>query len=111
MEAQTISNQKGFEIEFVYANTFMQRLLGLMFKRELVIGQGLMLSPCSGVHTCFMRFPIDVIYLNREYVVLGKETLKPWRVGKAAKGTRMVLEVNADESRLLQEQDRLLLAL
>lgn len=62
------------------ANTFMRRLKGLMLKPSLPSGQGLLLTPCSSIHTCFMRFPIDVVYLSRDYKVLDIETIAPWRL-------------------------------
>lgn len=77
------------------ADTFMKRFLGLMFKRAMPIGHGILLMPCSGIHTCFMRFPIDVIYLSDNYEVLGIETVGPWRLGRHVKGAKMVLELPA----------------
>ena len=40
-----------------------------------------------------MRFPIDVIYIDKNYTVLHTETVAPWRIGKIVKHTRHVLEV------------------
>ncbi len=54
------------------ADTFLERLKGLMFQRN--IKEGLLLSPCSQIHTYFMREPIDVIYLDRCGHVLSVET-------------------------------------
>ncbi|MEI7880862.1 MAG: DUF192 domain-containing protein, partial [bacterium] len=46
------------------ADTFWKRSIGLMGKPGLKAGQGLLLSPCGSIHTCFMRFPIDIIFLD-----------------------------------------------
>lgn len=107
MTTYSISSQSGFRVEVEKADSFTKRLLGLMLKKTLHSGHGLLLSPCSGVHTCFMNFAIDIVYLDKDYTVLGKETLGPWRVGKAVKETRMVLELNAGDSSSLQKQDKL----
>ena len=48
------------------ASTFGQRLRGLMGRREMPPGSAMLLYPCNAVHTCFMRFPIDIIFLDRE---------------------------------------------
>jgi uncharacterized membrane protein (UPF0127 family) len=78
------------------ASTFGARLLGLMFHKSLPEGSGLLLAPCSSIHMCFMRMALDIVYLDKERRVLGvQKGLKPWRLGRAAKGTAMVLELPA----------------
>lgn len=78
------------------ASTFGARLLGLMFRKSLPEGSGLLLTPCGSIHMCFMRMALDIAYLDKERRVLGVEKgLKPWRLGRAAKGTAMVLELPA----------------
>src|SRR5436190_17741234 len=47
------------------AETYVARLRGLLGRR-LKAGEGLLLVPCSAVHTFFMRYPIDVVFLDRE---------------------------------------------
>ena len=79
------------------ADSFNKRLVGLMGKKQLADGEGLLLS-CSAVHCFFMRFPIDAVYISKRMMVLGSETLRPWRVGKWYRGTKYVLELNAGAS-------------
>ncbi len=57
------------------------RLLGWVARREPPgRSEGLCLLPCRAVHTCFMRFPIDVVFLARDGTVLRRvERLAPWR--------------------------------
>ena len=93
MQYQSL-NRSLFHIEV--ADSFFKRLNGLMFRRRLKSGHAMLLTDCPQVHTCFMRFPLDVIYLSNTYVVLGIEyALKPWRVGKKVAGTRHILELSA----------------
>lgn len=76
------------------ATNFWQRLLGLLSKDELYPGEGLLLEPCQGVHTYFMRFPIDVIYLDRELrVVRLVPDLAPFRLGPVVREASAVLEL------------------
>lgn len=75
------------------ANTFCTRFIGLMFKKHLDDASGLLIQKCSGIHTCFMRFNIDVIYLDKDYTVIFAETVTPWRIGKIVKHTKHVLEL------------------
>lgn len=75
------------------ADSFGTRLRGLMFKESLQSGEGLLLQNCPSVHCCFMRFPIDVVYLDAEYRVLDRETVRPWHIGKQVRHARNVLEL------------------
>jgi len=78
------------------ADTHWSRFCGLMGKAssEFRQEQGLWIVPCRGVHTCWMRFPIDVIYLTRDKVVLHLEpALAPWRFAPVRLGAASVLEL------------------
>jgi uncharacterized membrane protein (UPF0127 family) len=78
------------------AKSFWARLVGLMGRRRLEEGEGLLLSPCSSVQTLFMRFPIDVIFLDREAkVVKVAPALRPFRLTFGGWGARDALEVTA----------------
>jgi uncharacterized membrane protein (UPF0127 family) len=52
------------------ADTSAKRRTGLLGRDGLAAGGGLWIVPCEGVHTIGMRFPIDVVFLNRKYEVL-----------------------------------------
>ncbi len=61
------------------ADSFFSRFLGLMGRASLAEGTGLLIAPCSSVHMCFMRFSIDVVYLDKEYRILkAVKGLRPW---------------------------------
>ena len=77
------------------ADRFFTRFRGLMLRKRLAPGEGLLLTRCGSIHCCFMRFPIDVVYLDEEMTVVGKETVRPWRLGGRFAGARHVLEVAA----------------
>jgi len=47
------------------AATYMQRMKGLLGRDGLSANEGLILKPCNSIHTFFMRFPIDVIFVDR----------------------------------------------
>jgi uncharacterized membrane protein (UPF0127 family) len=53
------------------ARSFFARLQGLMGHPGLNPGEGLLIKPCSSVHSFFMRFPIDVIFVDKQDVVVG----------------------------------------
>jgi uncharacterized membrane protein (UPF0127 family) len=63
------------------ARTFWRRFCGLQFRRELAADEGLLLVPCRSIHTHWMRFPIDVVFLRRDGVVLKVlPEVRPWRM-------------------------------
>lgn len=61
------------------ANTFFSRFHGLMLRQALAPDQGLLITRCPSVHSLFMRFAIDVIYLDRSGLVTRCTPLQPWR--------------------------------
>jgi len=80
------------------ANTHWSRLVGLMGKdsASFVPGDALWIVPCRGVHTLGMRFPIDVVYLDKDkFVVHVEENLRPWRVAPVRMRAASVLELPA----------------
>ena len=59
--------------------TFVGRGVGLMFRRPLAPGQGMLIDPCNGIHMLFMRFPIDALFLDRQdRVKKVYERVLPW---------------------------------
>lgn len=85
------------------------RLRGLLGRRVLPPGEGLLLRPCASVHTCFLRFPIDVVLLDADdRVVAVVERLPPWRMA-GHRRTKAVLELAAGEAqrRAINPGDRL----
>ena len=82
------------------ANTFRTRLFGLLGKRSLAPDAGLLLKPCSGVHTLGMAFAIDVVSLDRRNCVIGlDENIGPWKIRGLSFRTRSVLELPAGQIR------------
>ena len=84
------------------ADSFGSRFCGLMLRRSLAPGEGLLLKKCPSIHCFFMRFTIDAVYLDRDMTVVGTETVKPWRVGGSFRGARHVLEVAEGAAHLVR---------
>jgi uncharacterized protein len=84
--------------KLILADRFWPRLAGLQFRAALPQGTGLLLVPCNSVHTCFLRFPIDLVCLDRRGRVLQvRKCLRPWRAAIAPAGTHAILETTAGE--------------
>jgi uncharacterized membrane protein (UPF0127 family) len=79
----------------------LSRLRGLMGRRALAPGEGLLLKPTPSIHTCFMRFAIDAVFLDSDLRVLAVEPeLRPWRFA-GRRRTRAVLELPGGEAQRL----------
>jgi len=86
-------------LEILIADTFFTRFAGLMFRNKLPAATGLFLAPCNSVHMCFMRFAIDVVYIDKEFNIIKiVKNLRPW-VGLSMCNTAWaVLEMTAGEA-------------
>ncbi len=80
--------------KIIIADSFFKRLKGLIGRKSLGKSEALMLMNCKSIHTCFMNFPIDVVFLNMNYeVVQIKEGLQPWKMHGGVKKAYMVVEL------------------
>jgi uncharacterized membrane protein (UPF0127 family) len=83
---------------------------GLLGRHAFPRGAAMVLAPCSGVHTWFMRMPIDVIFVARTGLVLRvTRALAPFRVAFRI-GAFAVIELAAGGSSTTNEGDTLVLA-
>ena len=81
------------------AETALSRCRGLLGRSGLSSGEGMLLRPTSSVHTAFMRFAIDVVFLDRaDRVLKVANDLGPWRMA-GCRGARAALEPPAGEAR------------
>jgi uncharacterized membrane protein (UPF0127 family) len=76
------------------ADNYWTQLRGLIGHRPLEPGEGLLIPRCNSVHTHFMRFPIDVLFVDRDHqVVAVTDTMKPWRFGRIHRRASYVIEL------------------
>jgi len=95
-QAINVTRQSVVAAEVRMADNYFSRLMGLMGKPSLPPKQGLWILPCSDIHSCFMRFEFDAIFVNKQHQVLHLvERMKPWRISKFVKGGHAVLELPA----------------
>jgi uncharacterized protein len=73
------------------------RMRGLLGRQGLPAGEGMLITPAPGIHTAFMRFPIDALFLDRSMRVIDiVERLRPWRMA-SRRHAHAVLELSAGE--------------
>lgn len=76
------------------ADTFWTRLKGLIGVRQLLHGDGLLITRCNSVHCMFMSIPIDVIYADRDNRIVALDrNMKPWALGRIHWKAHDVLEL------------------
>jgi uncharacterized protein len=74
-----------------------QRMRGLLGRRSLPAGEGILLRPAGSVHMFFMRFAIDAIFLDRDLVVIDiAHDLRPWKTA-GRRGAKAVVELASGE--------------
>lgn len=94
-------NDATLEVEI--ADSFLSRLRGLMGRRHLSEGCGLLLAPCNSVHMLFMRFAIDVVYLDEDLSIKKiVRNLTPWLGMSICLGAWGALELPSGEAERLK---------
>jgi hypothetical protein len=111
--SRVLNDSKGTVVaeDVAIARSFWSRFRGLMLRKEMADGQALLIERSGSIHTAFMRFPIDAVFLDRQQrVVKVAENIRPYRIS-LSRG-HSVLEMNAGSARgaNVQEGDRLVVA-
>lgn len=77
--------------ELEVARSFAERSQGLLGRSGLKPDTGLLIDPCSSIHMWFMRFPIDVVFLDKKNRVVGlRRNLKPWGMAWSWRGAKTI---------------------
>jgi uncharacterized protein len=80
------------------AARMLPRMRGLLGRKNLPSGEGMLIRPAPSIHTFFMRFPIDVVFLSRQGEVLKvAESVAPWRA-RSCRHSYAVVELAAGEA-------------
>jgi uncharacterized protein len=93
----TRDTELGAAIEI--ADTSSKRRTGLLKHNALAPGEGLWILPCESVHTFFMKFPIDLVYLDKKRTVRKvRHAVRPWRMS-ACFSAHSIIELPAGAAR------------
>lgn len=81
MKIISTKNEQLIANKVLHANNFFSRLKGLMFVEKIYDGDGMLIEPCNSIHTFFMKFSLDVVFLDKHNkVVQIRRGMKPWRM-------------------------------
>lgn len=97
------------EIKIDLCSTFFKRLRGYMFQREQGPNEGKWLTPCNGVHMFFMKFPLDILFIDKEnHIVAMYANVQPWSKPISVKHAFATIELPAGTINryLIQPQQR-----
>lgn len=96
MKAINETSQSVVARDICIAATLLQRVKGLLGKKGMQHGEGLLITPCKGIHTVGMRFDIDVAILDRDNRVIAlHRRLRPYRLTPIYFRASSVLELPA----------------
>lgn len=85
------------------AGSLWAQSVGLMGREVFEAGAGLLIPHCSAIHTAFVRFPIDVIFLDKHLTAVRLvPALAPWRIVGFVRGAKSVVELPAGTLRQKQ---------
>lgn len=80
--------------KMIIANDTISRMKGLMFSEKLPDCDGFLINPGNSIHTFFMRYPLDIVFLDKNFkVVKVFYNLNPWRLTRMYFTSRQVLEM------------------
>lgn len=100
MELYNQSKEEVIASKVIIAKTFFKRLRGLLGKKGLEIDECMIIYPCKSIHTFFMQFPIDVIFLDKDFRVIKViRDMKPWSATSYIKEARYVVEMSSSKIR------------
>ena len=92
------------------ARSFWGRFRGLMLRRGMASGEALLIEPRASIHTAFMRFPIDVVFLDREkQVVKVAENVRPFWAALSRGHSALELNAGSAGKANVVEGDRLVI--
>ena len=87
------------------AESFLERGLGLIPRKNLGLDEGLLIHRCNTIHTCFMSFAIDCVFVDKDLKVKAlAENIRPWRFSKIYWGASSVIELAAGSIKRLNIQ-------
>ncbi len=99
-------------LENVYlADSYISRLKGLMGRSKIDFNEGLLIRPCNSIHTFFMKFNLDIVFIDENFKVIDIYfDLAPWKISKIYKDAKFVIEAKSGSFTKLKKGDQIKIA-
>ena len=94
------TNNEQINIKIIRADNFLKHFKGLMGKKDIDFAMLFSNLKDSSIHTSFMRFEIDVYFLDENGTVYEKTSLKQWKFYRPKKQAKYILETKKDELKI-----------
>ena len=95
-QLRTVDTDRIVVPQLEVADSLWTQTVGLMGRKGLPLDGGMLIPNCNAIHTAFVRFPIDVLFLDRDLtVVRAISALAPWRIVGFVRGAKSVVELPA----------------
>jgi uncharacterized membrane protein (UPF0127 family) len=96
VDTQNTEREELIASKVIKAENFLNRLFGLTVRRKLKAGEGFYIECCSSIHTFWMRYSIDAVFLDKKNkVVAVYNSIRPFRVTRLIKNAFSVLELDS----------------
>jgi uncharacterized protein len=105
MRHLTLIGPRGITLRVEVAGTRRERMRGLLDREAIAPGDAMLIERARSVHTFGMRFPLRVLFLDRDFTVVHARTMRPGRLALPRRGVSHVLECH--EGTDLRPGDRL----
>ena len=90
------------------ASDTISRMVGLLNCKGLSERESLLIEPCNSIHTFFMKFNIDVLFLDKNFTVVKVfRNMPPWRITRPYLSVKRVVEANANTFSQINTGDKL----
>lgn len=105
MAIVNISKNTVLAKKVIVADDFYSRLKGLLGRNSIGQEEALVIRPANSIHTLFMRFSIDVLFVDKENKVIGlRECLEPFMITPIFLNSRLVIELSSQTIQKTQTQ-------
>lgn len=95
MKLYISSNNNLISDDVMVADNFVTRSIGLLSKKNINPNQALIIKPCCSIHTLFMKFDIDVLFVRNNKIIALYENVKPYRILPIHPFSQYVIELPA----------------
>jgi len=94
MRIKNLTSQISLASNCEIADNFYTRFKGLIGRRSFPEGCGMLIRPCNSIHMFFMKFPLDIVFVDKTNTVVSVlENIKPWQISPIVRNAYYTIEL------------------